>query len=364
MTSAYRPDEITVVIQDLHHRITGVSATVQNVHQVQKKRYPIVMVSHRHDVAERTSLWKALKICRTPTASGRPRIWHSRRNYEMMWGLIFKHLFRCPLKLVFTAAAKRKASPFPRFLVSKMNAVIATSPDAARFQKRVDAVVPHGVDCQRLAPPESKRQCMEEFGHPDTVGVGIFGRVRPEKGTDLFVRAMIEVLPKFPQCKAFIIGRTTTQFSAFEADLREQISQAGLTDRFVWMGEVPYGEVPRVFQAMSLVVAPARYEGFGVVPLEAMSTGSPVVATRTGEYAEMITNGKNGWLVSIDDLPALTDGITDCLSDSDRLAAMGKFGRQFVLDRFSVEREADAIGQVYEKVWGTTTSSKALSRAA
>lgn len=362
--SVRRPEEITVVIQDLHHRVTGVSATVQNLYQVQKNRYPLIMVSHRSDVVGRTSLWQALKICRTSTSNGRPRIWHSRRNYEMMWGLIFKYLFRCKLKLVFTAAAKRIMSPVPRFFVSQMDGVIATSPDAAKFQKRVDAIVPHGVNCERLSPPESKAECIAQLGHPGALGIGIFGRVRPEKGTDLFVRAMIQLLPRFPQCKAFIVGRTTAQFTDFEAELKKEISAAGLEDRFVWMGEVLYEETPKVFQAMSLVVAPARYEGFGVVPLEAMATGSPVVATETGEYGKMIVAGKNGWIVPIEDLPALTDRIADCLLDTNRLAAMGSFGRTFVVENFSVEREADAIDLVYEKVWKSLSTAGQVTRAA
>jgi len=351
MLSDRKPETISIVIQDLHHRITGVSSTAQNVHQVQKKRYSTLMISYRADVEGRVSLWKALRVCRVPTADGRPRIWHARRNYEMFWGILFKKLLRCPLILVLTAAAKREASIFPRLLTSQMDAVIATSADAAKFKKHVDAIIPHGVDCQRLCPPASKAALMAALGHPGFLGIGIFGRIRPEKGTDLFVRSMIELLPKYPQYKAFIVGLVTAQFTAFAEDLQSQIRQAGLEDRFIWTGEVKYWKVPEVFQAMSLVAATPRYEGFGVVPLEAMATGSPVVATKTGEYARMIVSGENGWLVDVEDQAAITARLADCMSDPARLESMGRNGRQFVLDHFSVEREVDAIDQVYQSLW-------------
>src|SRR5690606_23454290 len=133
--------------------------------------------------------------------------------------------------------------------------------------------------------------------------VGCFGRVRHQKGTDLFVDAMIRLLPDRPQWTAIILGRTTASHEAFEADLRDRVARAGLSERILFMGErrviAPY------YQALSLFVAPQRWEGFGLTPLEAMASGVPVVAADVGAFSEMIVPGKTGTIVPPEDLGSM-----------------------------------------------------------
>ncbi|MES7358587.1 hypothetical protein U6X56_12390, partial [Cutibacterium acnes] len=123
---------------------------------------------------------------------GRPfRIWHVRRDHEMAAGLWARDVLQLPIRLVFTSAAQHRHGWFPRWLISRMDAVIATTPKAASFVPNTTAVVPHGVDLQRFSPPPDKASAWADSGLPGRYGIGVFGRVRPDKGTDVFVDAMI-----------------------------------------------------------------------------------------------------------------------------------------------------------------------------
>ena len=111
------------------------------------------------------------------------RIWHARRNNEMLIGLFLKAAFRAPLTLVFTSAAQRSHSWFSRFLISRMDSVIATSGPSGQSLAVPHTVVMHGVDCARFRPPVGPHDQWEHSGLPGRYAIGCFGRIRYLKGT-------------------------------------------------------------------------------------------------------------------------------------------------------------------------------------
>jgi len=342
-----------VIVADLHRRITGVSTTIRSLLPLMQNRIKLAFLANtpQGDIPNIT-LKEAWRICRSPLPAGLPfRIWHARRNNEMLWGLIFKHFFRCKLKLVFTSAAKRRHSWYPRQLIRLMDAVIATSEAAASFVPEAVKVVPHGVDTERFVATQDKQAIKEELGFKSQYAIGIIGRIRPEKGTDLFVKSLCPLLNQYKQFDAYVIGLTTRQFSGFEHELRKTITAAGLEARFHWLGPVPIAEMPKYQQALDLTVAPARYEGFGVVPLEAMACGNAVVASDTGAYRDMIAEGESGFLVPTDDLPALQGALQKILEKPALLKSFGDCGLQRVTQRFSAQKEVESILDVYQQVW-------------
>jgi mannosyltransferase len=342
-----------VIVADLHRRITGVSTTIRSLLPLMRDRINLAFLANtpQGDIPNIT-LREAWKICRSPLPAGLPfRIWHARRNNEMLWGLIFKHLFRCKLKLVFTSAAKRRHSWYPRQLIRLMDAIIATSEVAASFVPQAVQVVPHGVDTKRFVACEDKQDVKQELGFKSKYAIGIIGRVRPEKGTDLFVNSLCPLLNEYKQFDAYVIGLTTRQFSGFEQDLRQTIAAAGLEDRFHWLGPVPIEKMPRYQRALDLTVAPARYEGFGMVPLEAMACGNAVVASDTGAYRDMIAEGESGFLVPTDDLPALRNALQKILEKPALLESFGACGLHRAAEQFSAQKEVDSILDVYRQVW-------------
>jgi mannosyltransferase len=134
-------------------------------------------------------------------------IWHVRRNTEMRAGIWSRDVLGLPIKLVFTSAAQRRHSAFPRWLISRMDAVIATTDKAAEFIAGTHAVVPHGVDTKRFHPTQDRLSAWREHDPDSTRAIATVGRIRPEKGTDVFVDAMIRALPDLPDTVALVIGR-------------------------------------------------------------------------------------------------------------------------------------------------------------
>ncbi|MBT3889075.1 MAG: glycosyltransferase family 4 protein [Planctomycetaceae bacterium] len=349
--STYRA---VVLITDLHRRITGVSATIRNLIPLQSEQQNVKLWA-RLPFAGWLQLngLQVFKLLRRRPTDHRFHIWHARRNNEMLWALFFKVILRCPLKIVFTSAAIRRHSMWPRWLISKMDAVIATSPAAANLVEPVAAVVGHGVDVQRFAPKGSRTAALAKMEVVFEKAIGQFGRVRPEKGSDIFVEAMIELLPDHPEFGAVLVGKVTSQFEKFSEQLQEKVHAAGLQDRIVWYGEVPFSVVPAVYNAMSLVVAPSRYEGFGLTPIEAMASGAPVVASDTGAYRQMIDQGVTGAIFPVGNDKLFRGHLRELMGNADRLSEMGAICQAKVQREFSVEKEAAGINEVYEAVWST-----------
>jgi mannosyltransferase len=303
---------------------------------------------HRPPHLRGLELLGVFRLARRPPGRSR-RIWHARRNVEMMLGLLLRTI-GFPLALVFTSAGLRHHSWITRFLIGRMDAVIASSEAAASFLKRPAVVIPHGVDVSTFSPPADRSAAFAATGLPGKLGVGLFGRVRPSKGTDLFVEAMCRLLPRYPDFTAVVIGRTTLEHQKFLQRLRDRVKEAGLADRLRFLGEVPVDDVPRWYRSIGIYVFASREEGFGLTLLEAMAAGAALVATRAGAAAKVVVDGETGMLVPTDHVDQLVAALEQLMRDPLRAAEMGRRGRERVVANFSVEREAEQILSVYRRL--------------
>src|SRR5690606_2409943 len=111
-------------------------------------------------------------------------------------------------------------------------------------------VIMHGVDTTLYAPPPDRAAAWTATKLPGRRGVGVFGRVRHQKGTDLFVEAMLRLLPARPDVTAVILGLTTPRERAFAEGLKARIAEAGLGDRILLLGEQPADSLPFWFRAI------------------------------------------------------------------------------------------------------------------
>ena len=139
---------------------------------------------------------------------------------------------------------------------------------------------------------------------------------------------------------------------AFQRALVEKTRAAGIHPRVIFMGEVSADRMPVLMQGLALLVAAPRYEGFGITPLEAMACGIPVVASRTGAFADMIEEGVTGHIVPVGDVVALTRAIASVLDDPAARQRMGTLARERTVRQFSADREVEGIAGVYERLWG------------
>ena len=351
--------QVEVIVANLKRRFSGVTSTVLALLPVQSRRTRIAALGPNLPSHWQRITWRGLFRHGWQLPPGRRfRIWHARRNIEMLTGLILRSVLRMPLKLVFTSAAQRRRSAWSRFLLARMDAVIAASPEAESYLEVPSTVILHGVDTARYRPAEDRNAQWAATGLPGKFGIGVFGRVRAQKGTDRFVDVMLCLLPRYPDFTAVIVGGITLDQRGFADDLRAKVSSARLADRILFLDELPADEVPAWLRRVTIVVGPQVWEGFGLVPLEAMASGTAVVASRVGAARHLIVEGETGYLVDADDMAGLEARIESLMRDPAAAAAMGRRGRAHVEQRFSIEREAAGIQEIYERLWSAASDGR------
>ena len=198
-------DRIEVLAPNLKRRLSGVTATVARLLPVQARTIGIAATGPGLPAhVPRVPLGSVLAM------SGRKRrVWHARRNTEMLLGLVLRHVLRKRLKLVFTSASQRRHTRYTRWLVARMDAVVSTSQRTASYLRRPSRVILHGIDAAAFHPPADRSAVRRRLGLPEAFTIGCFGRIRRQKGTDVFVDAMLEALPNHSGVQALVMGRAT-----------------------------------------------------------------------------------------------------------------------------------------------------------
>ncbi len=355
------PEIGEVVLGNSNARFSGVTSTMLQVLPFQQKLLSLSVLGN-HNLPHgtpTTSFVECARKLRTPLPNGRNRVFHARRNNEMLQAVALKYLFGAKIQIVFTATAQRHPTWITRWLISKADGLITTSNAAAAYLPRAqDIIIPHGIDSERYAPPASKTEAWKSLGLPGDFGIGIFGRVRPQKGVDLLVDAMISILQRSPNNKAtvVIVGETTQKFEPYLQTLKNRIQLAGLEERFHFFGKQPFEKIPELFRGMSLVTALSRNEGYGLTVLEAMSSGCAVLASEAGAWKDIIKSDAFGKIVPIDDLPATESALESLISNGpEALEAMGQRAQQTILKQYRVEEEAEHLVNFYRTIQESTT---------
>lgn len=339
-------------VTNFNRNYTGVSATAAGVLRQQIGRYDLRLVGHPLPGAPNPISKAEARHLSRHAPQGRPfAIWHVRRNPEMQTAIWARDVLRLPIKIVFTSAAQRLHSAWPRWLISRMDAVIATTDRAAEFVPHVRAVVPHGVDTTLFSPAPDRTAAWAATGYPGRRGIATIGRIRPEKGTDVFVDTLIRALPDLPDVTALILGKATAKHDAFLTEQKKKLAAAGLADRVLFPGELAPDALARLLPALDLCVQLPRYEGYGMAPLEAMASGVPLLASEAGYFRHFTQNGANGVVVPLEAADQAAAQLTSLMTDPDRLSAMAQHARQDAVRLFSIDREANGIAAVYDALW-------------
>src|SRR3979411_2932310 len=209
---------LQLIVPNLHRRYSGVTATNRMVAPKLAKAFRAAWLGpDAPDGIARMRPADLVKLWRRRNAL----IWHARRNNEMIVGVLLRSL-GWPLKLVFTSAAQRHHTWVTRWLIMRMDAIIATNEISASFLKRAATVIPHGVDTDRYVPPADRAAAFAEAGLPGRYAIGCFGRVPARKGSAVFVDAMCRLLPRYPDFSAVLVGAVTTEQTVFANDLRKR----------------------------------------------------------------------------------------------------------------------------------------------
>ncbi|WP_415920923.1 glycosyltransferase family 4 protein [Tateyamaria sp. SN6-1] len=341
-------DRIDVIAPNFKRRLSGVTSTVVRLVPLQAEQIAItacapVMPDHVPNVP-----WRRLLTMSRRGPNG-PRVWHARRNVEMIAGLALRALGK-DLRLLFTSASQRTHTGLSKALIRRMDAVISTSAKTADYLERPSTVIHHGIDTEVFTPAPDRVALRRSLGLGDGPLLGCFGRIRRQKGTDVFVDAMLALLPAHPTAQAIVMGRAVPKDDEFLEGLKAKVETAGLADRIRFLPEVPVWETPQYYQALDIYIAPQRWEGFGLTPLEAMACGAPVVATRVGAFEELIEDGVTGTLVDPGDVDQMVTAIAPLLAHPDQRARWSEAARSHTVAHFQLQHEADAITAIYRQL--------------
>lgn len=347
MTPFCDPRQIDVIAPNFKRRLSGVTATIVRLVPLQAQDIAIaavgpVLPGHVPQIRLRDLITMAR---RGPHGA---RVWHARRNSEMLGGLALKYILGKSLKLVFTSASQRRHTWLTKALIARMDAVIATSARSAAYLERPATVILHGIDAESFQPAPDRAAVRRALKLPeDGVLIGCFGRIRAQKGTDAFVDAMIAALRDRPNARALVMGRALDKYADFARDLEARVAHAGMAERILFRPEVPVWEMPQWYQALDLFVAPQRWEGFGLTPLEAMACGVPVVATTVGAFEELVVDGKTGFLVPPGAPDAIATAVGRLLDDAGLREQHSLAARSHIETGFRIKDEAAAITAIY-----------------
>jgi glycosyltransferase involved in cell wall biosynthesis len=204
-----------------------------------------------------------------------------------------------------------------------------------------------GIDFDRYEnpPTDMVRSFRDEHGFPkDGRVILCLGGIQERKAQLDLVEAAPEVVRRHPQVVFLIVGSAEDKYAA---RVVERVAALGLTENFRIL---PFQPDPRAaIHSSDLLVHPAHFEAFGLVVLEAMASGKPVVAARSGGPEEMIVDGQTGYLVELRNPEALASAILRVLDDPAAAASLGAAGRERARG-FSRERTAARIEEMYRRL--------------
>ena len=207
--------------------------------------------------------------------------------------------------------------------------------------------VPMGVDLGLFRPhAHFDARAMLGIGQGERVLLSV-GRIEPFKGTDVFVQAVALLSERV---RMLVVGGGEDEPGV--AWLRDAARADGVGDLLDWRAAVPQSDLPAYYAAADICVVPSLHEMFGLVALEAMACGIPVVASDAGGLRELVRHGETGLLCRPGDAAALAEALDALLGDASFAGRMGAKGA-LRAERFTWDVSAARLAAVYEQVVST-----------
>ena len=214
--------------------------------------------------------------------------------------------------------------------------------DASRI-----AVVPCGIDLELFTPME-KEFARNKLGLKDGERVILFvGRIEPLKGIDILISAAAQ-LHEDENFIVLIVGGDAGSLGEI-AQLRAQAERLGVGHHIAFVGSVEHSQLPLYYNAADVCVVPSYYESFGLVAVESMACGTPVVASRVGGLTTTVQDGETGYLIPWRCPEPFAERLELLLDNDELRASFGRAGREAV-ERFRWANVADAVGELYESL--------------
>lgn len=291
-------------------------------------------------------------------------------DLQSAWGVPFIQMFHTLGKMKERVARSpgegdlERRIETERWLMTQADRVVAsTEAELAQFQwlYKVDIdhvrVIPPGVDTSRFYPIP-RDEAKEFVGiEPDNKMILFVGRLEPLKGIDTLLRAIAMLRAEGdiePECQCLVvIGGDTDLDSQNPTSEMERLkairADLGMEDLVAFIGSRDQDTLPYYYSAAEVIVVPSHYESFGLVALEAMACGRPVVASETGGLVFLIQDGETGFHVPAADPAALAEKLRLLLHDQDLRRRFGENARRYAAG-YAWPKITEAIVALYEEV--------------
>ena len=223
------------------------------------------------------------------------------------------------------------------------DAVIASGATMEKLKgARADCVdIPNGVDAELFQPHASVFR--KSIGIPEEDFVILFvGRFQAVKNHAMLVDAFARLLPQCPRARLVLAGS-----GPLEGRIRARCRAAGIARRVMFLGEVPFRDLPDVYAAADLKVITSDYESFCFAALEAMATALPLVVTDTDWVPKLIGHGEGGLVVGRNDANGLAEALASLMDDAPRRAVMGRRNREIVVREYQWKNSAARRAGLY-----------------
>lgn len=182
--------------------------------------------------------------------------------------------------------------------------------------------------------------------------VAFAGRLVSEKGVDFLLKAFTKVKKQVPNAQLLIAGQGVEM-----GNLQALAAELGVSESVRWLGHLPHEQMERYFDAAWVQVVPSLWaEPFGNVTTEAMMRGTAVIASAVGAQPEIVVNGETGFLISPNNVEALTEALLRLLQSRQLCEQMGQNGRQRAVNYFSEDRRTEKFLDIYQRLQATAQS--------
>lgn len=248
--------------------------------------------------------------------------------------------------------------------------VVATPAEQSQLEflylanARKMVTIPPGVDTAHFYPiPADEAKAV--IGIPPNDRMLLYvGRIEPLKGVDILIRALAHiyetgVLAKYPHFLVIIGGEPDADPANMDAEmarLRTLCRQLGIGDLVLFLGRRSQDTLPYYYSAAEVVVVPSHYESFGMVALEAMACGTPVVASQVGGLAFLVQDGRTGYVVPDDDPALLAERLTQLIRQPELRQRLGRQANSYAQD-YSWDKIAARIAELYQQTLAASASA-------
>ena len=205
-------------------------------------------------------------------------------------------------------------------------------------------IIPHGID---VAPFEIERddKIEQKYGLEE-LNILCVGMMDPRKGQHFLVKSMPKILKEYPHTKLLLVGRTYDR-GKYLGTLKSLAQKLELRDKVEFLSDVTRSELIQLYLWSSLFVLPTQAELFGLVFLEAMAAGLPVITTNRPHLREILGNGEAGVLVEREQ-KSIENAILNLLRDDDLRRRLGNNGKKLVLQKYRLEKVIQQLWNLYK----------------